>query len=97
MADKDMRKAFEKTMPTYPRRNTLPNGSIQLRQLLDRRWVSDADGEGIRDVVEKITYPTTGSPFRERYMETHYMKPNTNTDGFTPQWVLQAVPDDWTL
>lgn len=91
------RKEFMRTMPDYPRRNTLPNGSIQLRQLLDRRWVKDTDGEGVRDVVEKITYPTTGAPVRERYMETHYMSYSQDGEGFTPDWVLQAVPDNWNL
>lgn len=91
------RKAFMRTMPDYPRRSTLPDGSIQLRQLLDRRWVKDADGEGVRDVVEKINYPTTGAPVRERYMETHYMSHSQDGEGFTTDWVLQAVPDSWKL
>ena len=63
----------------------------------NRRWVKDADGEGVRDVVEKITYPTTGAPVRERYMETHYMSHSQDGEGFTPDWVLQAVPDNWNL
>ena len=91
------RKEFMHTMPDYQRRSTLPNGSIQLRQLLDRRWVKDTDGEGVRDVVEKITYPTTGSPVRERYMETHYMSHIQDGEGFIPDCVLQAVPDNWNL
>lgn len=30
-------------------------------------------------------------------METHYMSHSQDGEGFTPDWVLQAVPDKWNL
>lgn len=76
-------------LPKYPRANTLPNGTIQLRQLLSRRTVQEDGHVGVEDTIEKVDIPPSGIATRERYRETLWDDGTSTVD--------LRVPDVWNL